>query len=100
MPKGNGDSKLVNEVMLMEAVDTILSGMQKMFDESNARLDKLEKKVDGLSDQVEDLDEKITVNDRIVNGKIKLIKSTSVSREEFEELREKVNKLEKSFASS
>ncbi len=73
MPKGNVDSKLVTEDMLHEAVDAIFSGMQRMFDESNTRFGKLEKKVDG--------------------GFIE-------THDQIENLGEKVNRLEKSFASS
>jgi len=109
MAKGNGKSKFVNESMLSEAVDAILGGMQNLHDEQNKRIDRLEDKVVGgfaqvneniydLREQVENLDEKVDANYKNTNGKIKVVKATSVSREEFEELRDEVVRLKKSFA--
>jgi hypothetical protein len=111
MVKGYGKAKFVDKSMLNEAVDAILTGMQNLHDEQRKRIDKLEEKMDNrfdgtdmklenIQEQIENIDDKVDANYKNTNGKIKAMKATSVSREEFEELRDEVHRLKKSFASS
>ena len=104
MAKGNGEANLVNENMLMEAVEAILVGMENMQkdqkEERRKEVQELKEEIQGVSEQVENLDEKIDANYKNTSGKIKAMKATSVSRAEFEDLRDEVQRLKKSFASS
>ena len=73
--------------------------MDERFVKSDKRHDVIQEKIDDLQDQTVNLGDKIDVNNREIDGKIKIIKTTMITRAEFEELKEKVDKLEKSFAS-
>ena len=75
--------------IVLEATDTILDGVQNMFDEHNKENVKdftdVKNKIDSLSVKVDDLDDTI-------DG-IKADISTTPTRREFNQLKSKINKL-------
>ena len=74
--------------MVIKATDTILDGVQNMFDEHNRENVKdftdVKNKIDSLSVKVDDLDDTI-------DG-IKADISTTPTRREFNQLKSKINK--------
>lgn len=75
--------------IVLKATDTILDGVQNMFDEHNKENVKdftdVKNKIDSLSVKVDDLDDTI-------DG-IKADISTTPTRREFNQLKSKINKL-------
>ena len=100
MTKTNNNNFVTKKDLIKTMVgfsESILNGIQKMFDEQNKRMDGRDKRFDGMDKRFDGIDyrlDRLEVNMSEVKDEIKGLKadiSTTVNKKEFNELKNRVD---------
>jgi len=107
MTKTNNNNFVTKKDLIKTMVgfsESILNGIQKMFDEQNKRMDGMDKRFDGMDKRFDGMDkrfdgidyrlDRLEVNMSEVKDEIKGLKadiSTTVNKKEFNELKNRVD---------